>query len=212
MQPSNLCKWEVAASTHGNRMQRPGGATDRPDGRKKRTLAAGQAQLAAPEVEFVDLRRNQDELSVGLDRNATLSAGYAADEIGLALCASTTIVQRHVSRTRRIRTRLPQMWPLWAAGQIDEFKVATIDHAAARLTQGESWVKLDDALAPIAATKTTQQLRTWLNRFIAHRARRVHRRHQHTMARRDVSIEQVRTAPGGSPTKATAPTRPRSAP
>ena len=65
------------------------------------------------------------------------------------------------------------MWPLWAAGQIDEFKVATIDHAAARLTQGESWVKLDDALAPIAATKTTQQLRTWLNRFIAHRARRV---------------------------------------
>jgi len=158
---------------------------------RQRAIAAAPAELAALEVEFVDLRRAQDEHAVGLDRHASISARYAADEIGLALRRSTTLIQREVARTRRVRARLPQVWQLWAIGQIDDYKVLIIDQAATRLIHTASWARLDETLAPLAAAKTVAQLRTWLNRFVARtEPGEFDRRHQRTHADRDVRIDQ----------------------
>ena len=137
----------------------------------QREIAAREAELAGEMLDFTDLRRQQGERH---DNRAIarMEAGFAADEIGVALSLSTLsllnkCVQDSVAQARRIRGTMPFVWASWRRGDIDRLAVWKIDQTASRLTSKLSVVELDDRAVTYAATHTTRQLQSWLNRFVA---------------------------------------------
>lgn len=137
----------------------------------RREIAAREAELAGEMLDFTDLRRQQSERHDN-PAIARMEAGFAADEIGVALSLSTLsllnkCVQDSVAQARRIRGTMPFVWASWRRGDIDRLAVWKIDQAASRLTSKLSVAELDDRAVAYAATHTTRQLQSWLNRFVA---------------------------------------------
>ena len=132
----------------------------------RREIAAREAELVGEMLDFTDLRRQQSERHDN-PAIARMEAGFAADEIGVALSLSTKRVQDMVAQARRIRGTMPFVWASWRRGDIDRFAVWKIDQAASRLTSRLSVAELDDRAVTYAATHTTRQLQAWLNRFVA---------------------------------------------
>lgn len=132
----------------------------------QRRIARLEAELAKEMLDFTDRRRRESERHDN-PALARLEAGFAADEIGVALKMSTKRVQDSVAQARRIRGTMPFVWASWRRGDIDRLAVWKIDQAASRLTSKLSVAELDDRAVAYAATHTTRQLQSWLNRFVA---------------------------------------------
>lgn len=133
---------------------------------RQRDIARSEAEQAQDMLEFADIRRRQSERhdNPGVAR---LEAGFAADEIGVALRLSTKRVQDQLAQARRVRGTLPSVWASWRRGELDRFSVWKIDVTAARLTSSLAVAELDDRAGTYARTHTTRQLQSWLNRFVA---------------------------------------------
>lgn len=132
----------------------------------QRRIAALEAELAKEMLDFTDRRRRESQRHDN-PALARLEAGFAADEIGVALNLSTKRVQDQVAQACRVRGMLPSVWAAWRRGDIDRFAVWKIDQAASRLTSRMSVAELDDRAGSYASSHTSRQLQSWLNRFVA---------------------------------------------
>src|SRR5215203_3647035 len=77
-----------------------------------------EAETAALMLEFADLRRVESERHDD-PRLRDLQAGFAADELGVALHQPTRTVQCRLADARRIRGLLPRTWLAFQAGRVD---------------------------------------------------------------------------------------------
>ena len=125
-----------------------------------------EAETAALMLEFADLRRVQAERHDDA-RLRDLQAGFAADELGVALHQPTRTVQCRLADARRIRGLMPNTWEAFGRGEIDTYRVALIASAVAKLTDNYQRIDLDDGVAAYAASHTTAQLNAKLRRYIA---------------------------------------------
>lgn len=125
-----------------------------------------EAETAALMLEFADLRRVQAQRHDD-PRLRDLQAGFAADELGVALHQPTRTVQCRLADARRIRGLMPNTWEAFGRGEIDTYRVALIASAAAKLTDNYLRIDLDDGVAAYAASHTAAQLNAKLRRYIA---------------------------------------------
>lgn len=125
-----------------------------------------EAETAALMLEFADLRRVQAQRHDD-PRLRDLQAGFAADELGVALHQPTRTVQCRLADARRIRGLMPNTWEAFGRGEIDTYRVALIASAVAKLTDNYQRIDLDDGVAAYAASHTTAQLNAKLRRYIA---------------------------------------------
>ena len=88
-----------------------------------------------------------------------------------------------MAQARRIRGTMPFVWASWRRGDIDRLAGWKIDQTASRLTSKLSVAELDDRAVTYAATHTTRQLQSWLNRFVARTEP-----NQHTTRRRRADL------------------------
>lgn len=137
-----------------------------------REMAKLQARRAQLMVEFADTRKDADrqriaELeSVGGDPRYKPDE-FAATEIGLAVTATSTKIQRLMAMTRRLQSETPDAWDAWIAGDINQLKAERINHALRKLVRDDSKRLLNMLVVPVAITKTPELLGRWLNRFVA---------------------------------------------
>ena len=126
---------------------------------------------------------------------AARPAEFVADELGLALRATTCEMQRLLARTRRLRSGLPTVYAAALAGRLDADRVSRIDRAARLVTEEHTLTVLDEQVVPVAVTKTGLQLTAWLNRFLAEHEPRAFRERNARMTARPLS----RRSAGGQP-------------
>ncbi len=125
-----------------------------------------EAETASLMLEFADLRRVQAERHDD-PRLRDLEAGFAADELGVALHQPTRTVQCRLADARRIRGLMPNTWEAFGRGEIDGYRISLIASAVARLTDNYQRIDLDDGVAAYAASHTTAELKAKLRRYVA---------------------------------------------
>lgn len=125
-----------------------------------------EAETASLMLDFQDLRRRESERQTDA-RRREIEAGFAADELGVALHQPTRTVQVRLSESRRVRNLMPLTWLAFTSGRIDAYRLSLIASAVAKLTDNHNLIHLDFIIGDYAAQHTTAQLKGKLNRFIA---------------------------------------------
>jgi hypothetical protein len=126
-----------------------------------------EAQTAADMLEFADLRRREAEAHAD-PRVRDIAAGFAADELGVALHQPTRVVQCRLAEARRVRGLLPWTWEAFGRGLIDAHRISVIASAAAKLRgNNHHLIELDHKAAHQAPAQTVAQLKAMLNRLVA---------------------------------------------
>ena len=125
-----------------------------------------EAETASLMLEFADLRRVQAERHED-PRRRDLEAGFAADELGVALHQPTRTVQCRLADARRIRGLMPNTWEAFGRGEIDTYRISLIASAVAKLADNYQRIDLDDGVAAFASSHTTAQLKAKLHRYVA---------------------------------------------
>lgn len=126
-----------------------------------------ESKIARRALDFCDLRRRESELALD-PRIGKLEASFAADELSLVLRQPAMTVQSRVAEARRVRGLLPLTWAAWAGGRIDQVRIRLIADAVDKLDGNHSIIELDYRVVDYAAGHTVAQLKSWLNRFVAH--------------------------------------------
>ena len=125
-----------------------------------------EAETASLMLEFADLRRVQADRHDD-PRLRELQAGFAADELGVALHQPTRTVQCRLADARRIRGLMPNTWEAFGRGEVDTYRMSLIASAVAKLNDNYQRIDLDDGVAAYAASHTTAQLKAKLRRYVA---------------------------------------------
>jgi hypothetical protein len=126
-----------------------------------------EARIAARMLEFADLRRQQADRHADT-RVRDIAAGFAADELGVALHQPTRVVQCRLAEARRVRGLLPWTWEAFDRGLIDAHRISVIASAAAKLRgNNHHLIELDHKAAHQAPVQTVAQLKAMLNRLVA---------------------------------------------
>ena len=106
-----------------------------------------EAETASLMLEFADLRRVQAERHDD-PRLRDLEAGFAADELGVALHQPTRTVQCRLADARRIRGLMPNTWEAFDRGDIYGYRISLIASAVTSLTDNYQRIDLDHGVAP----------------------------------------------------------------
>lgn len=136
-----------------------------------RENSKAQARRAQIMVEFADARTSADQQRIREMESAgsrpRFEAGeFAAREIGMAVTAPKSSVQREVARARRLMAQAPDVWDAWVAGDVNEAKAEFTCRALRKLTRDESRKVLNSIAVSAAIPRTPETYRRWLERTI----------------------------------------------
>ncbi|MCW2829410.1 MAG: hypothetical protein JWP31_102 [Aeromicrobium sp.] len=127
-----------------------------------------EAETASLMLQFADGCRARAQRHSDA-RKRDLEAGFAADQLAVALHQPTKVVQDRLAQSRRVRGLMPHTWEAYLAGRIDAYRVGVIAAATAKLQDNYQRIDLDHRVADYAATHTVSQLKGKLKRFVASR-------------------------------------------
>lgn len=162
---------------------------DRLVARQSKAFTAECAQVIDMLVFVADARSHGEATGGGVGGKAgqkigQLEAEAAVHELSLALLVPVGVLQRVLAAARYARARLPHVWDAWSGGRLGAGHVGLIVATTERLERPGSITHLDTIVVDIATSRTLEQLRRWLARFVD-RAEPDLAEHRHRQARRE---------------------------
>ncbi|UUP12344.1 13E12 repeat family protein [Aeromicrobium wangtongii] len=153
---------------------------------RREALASMEAAEAEELLHYVDRARVAGE-RIGGAAQGRRRAESAVHELSLAMTLPVPTIERRVSRARRLRSSMPNVWRSWHEGRISTDAVNAVDRAAFRLVHPDSVAALDDIVVDRIARLTPGQATRWLDRWVG-RTEAEESRRRHEIAHRDRKV------------------------